>query len=142
MEIIYLQAFDKAVKAIKLDTLEVISKEGEVRTAGWYQYLQDKLTALYFQEDDFFFRYDNLCVKVEEGITAKSEKENGQYQFSLYRKDQLILGFKYSVSDYFFESEVDLTPFVEAEDFNWGLFLCNIINSRSRMDNIKAYYKE
>ncbi len=142
MASMYLQAFDDAAKSMDLDTLEVVLKKEGIRTVGWYQYVENKLSALYFKEEDFFVRYDNLCVKVEEGGIAKVEKENDRYQFSLYRKDHLVLAFKYLVSDPSIAPEFDLTPFVEEEDFNWGLFMCNIINSRSRMGNILAHYKE
>jgi hypothetical protein len=142
MESIYVQAFDNASEYLKLDTLRAPSKDEKVRITGWFQYVGNKLSALYFKNDTFFVQYDNQCLKIEEGTVAKITKNNDEYEFSLYQKDHLALTFTYIVSNQAVDPNFDLTPFVEEEDFNWGVFMFNIINNKSRMLNIIEHYKE
>jgi len=81
----YLRSFDESAKTIDLDTLEVAVRGNMVKTVGWYLYLEDTLSAIYFIKRKFFVRYDKSCVEVERGCFADIEKENDQYRFSLYQ---------------------------------------------------------
>ncbi len=42
------------------------------------------------------------------------------------------MNFVYNSNKELIFPEYDLTPFVEEEDFDWGLFLKNIVNDKAR----------
>jgi hypothetical protein len=142
MEKIHLQSFCKATECLDLNTLETVSKKKDIRTVGWYNYLDNVFSALYFNQNVFFVRFGSLSIRVDEGVAAVVKKSDGKYQFDLYRNDHLELSFKYSINSQSIPHEFDFTPFAQKEDFDWGLFICNIINNKSRRSNIIAYYEE
>jgi len=82
---------------LDLNTLETIPKKKDIRTVGWYNYLDNVFSAVYFNQNVFFVRYNSLSIRVEEADAAVVKKSDGTYQFDLYRNDHLELSFKYSI---------------------------------------------
>jgi hypothetical protein len=138
MDNLYLQSFDNANECMELNKLILTKKTVGIRTAGWYKHLEGKLSALYVRSGFFFVRYDTVDVSINNDMTARVIGNGIKWKFSLVKGDNLIIEFDYPISYDNINPEYDFTPFVEDEDFNWGLFLSNIINNKSRMDNIIA----
>lgn len=93
------------------------------------------VTVLFVNEGDLFFQFDHKTIKITESINVE-----------LNEIDEKISMFKIIVSKgvkYELPYEVDkelfgIEPFdyIEEEEFDWGLFLANIINDKKRKELI------
>lgn len=119
-------------KFIKYDSLQ--------SSKGLYKIVDNNtFTAIYVEDSKLFFIYDSNTSIITDDYQVVLSKTNKKYwkKAEFYKADSLILEFTYEWQ----ESYVDIPPFsfIEDEDFDWGLFLSNIINDKKRKDRfIKA----
>jgi len=116
--------------AEKLSRIE-LEKRTKVETKGNYAILNGVFLAFYVHKGEILLRIDDQVFPFDDEIqvhTRELEKENWLLQIN--RQHQRILDLPYYCKDQMFPS--DLTPFVEEEHFNFGLFLQNISQSPSR----------
>lgn len=129
----YLQSFQKHLLILNLADKKVEEKNTvSIITFGWYYYVEKVLTYLLFEENRVIFCYDSLEFEIDENFEARCIKTEEDFIFELYKKNNLILNFFYK-SEYVLD---DMFGFIEEEDFNWGLFLSNVINSIERRELI------
>lgn len=131
----YLQSFQKHDEVLKLSNFDTLKRsETSITTSGWYMYIEKTLSYLLFDESKVFLSFGGNMFEIDESSVAKlSETESGNI-FELYQESNLLLRFAYPKPSENLED--DIFGFTEDEDFNWGLFLRNIINSVSRREII------
>lgn len=140
---VYLQSFDSAKEYISLSTGIKYLKSKDVKTKGWFKYIDNVLSALFFENNDFFILYNDIKVQINDNIRASILRGNDKYIFQLFdgNNDDLLLQFYYSFDEQLFSLSSVTSSFVEEEDFNWGLFLVNIINDENRRSRIIMNFK-
>jgi hypothetical protein len=133
----YLQSFQKHNNVLRLSDLQVFSREEilNLRTEGWYMYINNLLSYLFFSETKVILWYDYLAIEITPKSHVELKCDGKLCLFELFNNGQAELNFQYQKTGEIFEDET--FGFAEDEDFNWGLFLKNIINNHERQAIIK-----
>jgi hypothetical protein len=135
IENVYLQSFQNYDKILNLSNHNILNKiETTGPTSGWYTHINEALCYLLFDKIQIFFSFGERVYKIDESIVAKLLKSESENVFELYKKEDLLISFTYPKTPEYLEGNI--FGFVEDEDFDWGLFLVNIINSRARQEII------
>ncbi|MCR8559143.1 hypothetical protein KXD93_15910 [Mucilaginibacter sp. BJC16-A38] len=102
------------------------------KTVGWFTDIDGLISGLFADHNKLFLQLNDLRYVVDERTTAKTEilNVNGQRKFSLFDETSLIASFKYSVEIAF--NHIPPVEYLDDDEFDWGLFLSNIINNASR----------
>ena len=132
MEKIYLQSFDNYNELLDLFNYQIIQRgENKSQTKGWYKYIQNKLCYIYFKREEILLSFDNNIVTIKSDFLAQNYVINNCYFFELKANENLVLNFSYTVNGNRYLND-DIGGFIEDEDFDWGLFLVNLINNKKR----------
>jgi len=135
IENVYLQSFEKNAEVLDIPNFTTLRKEDDsIRTNGWYMYVAGILSYILFDKTDVFLVFDKSIFKIDKESKAKYVEAEVENIFELYQGDKLVLTMPCPKIEGDFEE--DVLGFNEKEDFDWGLFLKNIINSRIRQKNI------
>jgi hypothetical protein len=129
---LHLQSFDKHNEFLELysNRLEIIDY-GKPSTNGWFKIINNITTSFFWIGTSFYMRIGEKEYVLPESFKANSMFISGiTYQFKLYDEMKQVSQFEYE-SD---KSLFGIAPFeyIDEEDFNWGLFLSNIINNPIR----------
>jgi len=131
----YLQSYQKHDEVLSLSNLDILKRnEISMPTIGWYIYIERTLSYLLFDEGKVFLSFGEDIFEIDESSVAKLSEVGSENIFELYRESDLQLRFTYRRTSENLED--DIFGFTEDEDFNWGLFLKNIISSPSRREII------
>ncbi|WP_216214233.1 hypothetical protein [Amycolatopsis aidingensis] len=113
------------------------------RTEGWsepvsghYDYIGGILTVLYRFKGELFIRLGERDFEVSKIESIWHLKKGENREFGLTTKDGSNVKLEYSGKLADSIDVVDMTPFSEEEDFDFGLFVKNVINNPDRSDNI------
>jgi hypothetical protein len=104
-------------------------------TWGRFESIGSIMTVLFVLEQCFFFSIENEFFKISDSTTAFVEDVNVQSRlFKLFNDGLVVTEFIYEIDKTLF----DIQPFdyLDEEDFDWGMFLCNIINNKDRQRRI------
>ena len=129
-----LQSFDSATKFLDLNTL-IVKNEGNPVTIGWYKIVNGMICAFYVRNNNLMLKYGENDFLISSSSKAKSILINDNfYAFRLFEESKVIFEFLYEAN----KSLFNLEPFdyLDEEDFDWGLFLSNIINDPERKERI------
>lgn len=130
-----MQSFQKHNEILELSNFNILKRsETSMSTSGWYMYIEKSLSYLLFDEGKVFFSFEKDVFEIDESSIAKLSGTKNENIFELYRKSDLLFKFTYPITSENLTD--DILGFTEDEDFNWGLFLMNIINSPSRREII------
>ena len=106
---------------------------------GIYDVFDDVLVAIYVSGSELFIRIGNQVIPVVEGVAARI------YSTELSRRIEILpgvgeaIGLDYSVGgDTFFLNQY--LHAVDAEDFDMGFLIFNILNDRQRIANVKRVW--
>lgn len=99
---------------------------------GLYTQSNDNFLLLYRPGQDLRFRYGTDEIKIDQTVTAKLEHSPQNNILVLLRGTLPILRCCYHRRIPDPSLEEDLTPFVEEEDFDFGLLVRNVINDQTR----------
>ncbi|WP_108822442.1 hypothetical protein [Dysgonomonas sp. Marseille-P4361] len=112
---------------------------------GWFCKFENNFSALYIENDILYFLFNNNKahispnIKVELSqpllIDTSSPLKLYQREFNMYERKslfrkKLLFSFRYIVEEFY-----QLTMENE-EDFDWGLFVANIVNNHKRQKTI------
>ena len=92
---------------------------------GCYSFFGDKLAILYAYNDSLCFLYDNNNYPLSNAKVSVDKKGFDR----VLNIDNVHIHYSVDKSNYF---EFDPTPFVEDEDFDFGLFIANILRDKGR----------
>jgi hypothetical protein len=138
----FLQNFDSINHYFNLETEQTVYSNTKEKTSGWYREINGLVSALFVTEHKLYtiwrrnrFLIDKSCIVIVEKTESLDKKI-----FKLYCDDNLIFQFIYEV-----EEELNqAAPFdyIDNEDFDWGLFLANIINTPTRKTAFIEYFTQ
>jgi len=95
---------------------------------GCYKIINDDFTAIYVDNNELYFSFNHNLLLLNDNTTAKILKlSNGLFKIEIFEN---------TVKKYCFDYRVDLQysknePFNNDDD-DWGIFLSELINNKSR----------
>lgn len=107
-----------------------------------------KIEGIYYNAEKgqclFYRSGDHLILRVNENKVTISDrvdsnfkkKEDGLCVFEVFENHKLVLKFSYQAPEPLVPVDIDLTPFVEYEDFDFFYLVHNVIRDRNRMARI------
>lgn len=113
---------------------------GDAALSGIYDIFGDVLVAIYVSGSELLVRIGNRVISVVEGVVARI------HNTKLVRRIEVLSGTGETVGlDYF----VEIDPIfsgqylyaVEAEDFDIGVLIFNILNDRQRIASVKRVWR-
>lgn len=129
-----LKNFDSANEYLDLDSNKIIKCLSEVKINGWYKIIDNAPSALLVSANRLYFIWDSNKHLVTDSTYIKIDKSKIlNNNLKLYEIETLIFQFNYDAD----ENYSNLSPFeyIDDEDFDWGLFVSNIINDTERKNN-------
>lgn len=133
-----LKSFDVFNEYLKLPDEKYYSYKDE-DINGWFKIVDNKISAIYALDNNLYFKYDFLEKRIsEEAKVNIIPLLNNEKKFQLFLDSSLVIEFKYKSEDEKLKTE----PFdyIEDEDFDWGLFVSNIINNRERRKQVLSIW--
>ncbi|WP_460444002.1 hypothetical protein [Amycolatopsis cihanbeyliensis] len=104
--------------------------------SGHYDHIGDILVALYRFKGELMLRLGQRDFEVSRIKSMWHLKKDGKRELGLTIRDDWDVKLEYvSQSDDFIDV-MDITPFAEEEDFDFGLFINNVVNNPDRSGNI------
>ena len=101
---------------------------------GWYKIINDRISALFVRDSQLYFKYGSLEKLINGDLHVVINKKSiNEAEFSLCDEDNVLVNFLYDVPN----SIVITSPFeyLNDDDFQWGIFIMNIINDKERRGN-------
>jgi len=86
-----------------------------------------QLAILYREAGDLHLRLDHLDLLLSADMKARWEREDDYHTLMISRAGQPILHWTYAPPVIYPPLSEDPTPFVEEEDFDFGLFVCRVL---------------
>lgn len=103
---------------------------------GSYSLVGQTLLALYRQNGDLFVWIGDRTFPVADTVSSTLTVEGAQKVFRLLDNERLIAILKYSPPVRDVPIELDPTPFVEEEDFDFVLFLHHVLTEPGRRKRV------
>lgn len=129
---IIVQNFDEFNKYLDIESGTEIIQNKLKKTNGWYKNLNKSICALYIKNSMLCIKLDNLEIKITDNLKPKIKqisKDFNEFQL-LDEKDTIIFSFLYDSKIEFLGSPFEYLN--DDEEFDWGLFLHNIISDTKR----------
>jgi hypothetical protein len=104
-----------------------------VPVSGTYGHIAGRRVMLFRLDGDLTLQIDGWRLPME-NYTVTLRSENGNHVFQVSTIGGAILEWVYAPPTIDPPLELDPTPFVEEEDFDFGLFLANVSSDRGRQD--------
>lgn len=132
-----LQSFENSSYFMDIESMEIIHSNQPLPSIGWYNRINKEICCFYLIDNVFVLKYKDKEVFLDYFTKAILLKNDYSYKLIVLNKENVDLEVEYlfNKSQYIFE--LDTSAFVEEEDFNWGLFINNIINNKERQDRLK-----
>lgn len=130
MEKILFQSFDEINQIYDLDKKSSYVIDVTPKTCGWYKVIEDKVSAIYAFKGQIHLIYNKIQISLNQTMNSKIKNKNGIQIFTLKNNNLPILTFEYSSENSL--KGVEPFDYIDDEDYDWGLFLSNIINNVNR----------
>lgn len=128
----FLSDFNSIHHVLDLENFSVVPNVPRRQTGGSYCICDGVFTALYFQDRRLILQVTDRKMLIEPGLIAKIEKldNSTERRFLLFSDKDVLVSFDYCAEEAF----NDLSPWewLPDEEFDWGLWLVNIINNPER----------
>lgn len=142
------QAFDRVDQTARFDPesgrLEVLPAggpgDGAGSPQGHFGFLGGTSVVLYRSGDALRLRVGDKDVVADEGIAVTHTRSGGSCALTVLDRatERPLATISYAAPDDSVGEEFDPTPFVDAEDFDLGLFLANVTGDPDRRKAIYA----
>ena len=142
---ITLQSQDKFAELarLSLDTGEVsfVSKHSDPAlkaavTSGGYSIVNGVMCSLYKVGGGLYLRVGEQALEITDEVEARLDRSPKKHTFQLLRDGKLLLEFIYSPPKSDIPLADDPTPFIEEEDFDFLLFVTNVLKDKSRRQRV------
>ena len=130
-----LRNFDSANEYYNIDTGKRARFDTDQKINDWYKLVNGIISALLAENSQLFIVWDKNKYLINEKTTVRLADStiNGERKLSFYISSSLVFEFHYPVeADY---SNVSPFEYIDSEDFDWGIFVSNVINDESRTKN-------
>lgn len=118
-----------------IDSNSFITSISVMDIIGWYKTVDKFVSILFVKNNKLNISLGDVNHQVNDNTQAKIEDLSDKMKrFMLLESNKVILFF-----DYDFQSNYSATsPFeyIDDEDFDWGLYLSNIVNNKNKRNNI------
>ncbi len=99
----------------------------DIRFCGHFEFINSKFLAIFQYLNSLYLLYDNMLMRVDE-IEIQLEKSNQVTYLQIFYRNK-----KLTIEQFFNDiDDNDITPFIDIEDFNFLIFVYNIIKSKFR----------
>lgn len=138
----YLQSKDRAKDRLCIgpDELAVVqgpeSTSSQIPLVGSYSIVAGERVLFYRWQGELRLRFGTAPPISLQGVEADWSVGSGQIDFKLKSGNATIIARTYPVSGELATLDQDPTPFVEAEDFDFLLFVRNVLSDPPRADRI------
>jgi hypothetical protein len=100
--------------------------------AGYYAYLGERLVILHKLGKNLVLRMENRCISITDETRATLIELESVNTLEIFQSSELLVKIEYARPVIRPPLQDDPTPFVDKEQFDFGLFIKNIINSKER----------
>ncbi len=104
-------------------------------TWGSYLLVGEKLVVIFFEGERLMMTVATHLFHITENTSAKiDEVDTSKKLFKLFENENLLVEFEYTLHDPHYK----IPPFeyLDEEQYDWGLFISNIINNHARQSLI------
>ncbi|MBA3241759.1 MAG: hypothetical protein H0T60_11085 [Acidobacteria bacterium] len=140
-----LQSKDKfsELARLNLDTGEVafVSKHSDPALkksvpSGGYSIVNGVMCSLYKVGGGLYLRVGEQAFEITDDVKATLNRSAKKHTFQLLRNENLLLEFIYPPPKLDIPLADDPTPFIEEEDFDFLLFVTNVLNDKGRRQRV------
>jgi hypothetical protein len=107
--------------------------------SGSYSIVDGTMLSLYRRDGVLYFRSADREFKVTDDVVSKLTREDNSRVFLLLKDGNVLVDLRYSPSEPEFPLTIDPTPFIEEEDFDFFLFVHNVLTQPDRRLRIYTY---
>lgn len=145
MDTIILQSQDDFDRVTELDRqtgkYRILSKKthpeiSATPMSGGCSIVNGVLVCLYRTKEKLYFRLDEREFELMDDVTSTISNEGSCRVFKLIRNGNLLINFKYPVPTSEVPLQLDPTPFIEDEDFDFLLFVHNVLEQTGRRQRV------
>ena len=104
--------------------------------SGAFSILNDTMLMLYRKDGVLYFRTGDRTVELADDITSSLTKENSRRVFQLIKNGKPEICVTYLPAVHDVPLSADPTPFIEEEDFDFLLFVHNILTTTGRRNRV------
>ncbi len=139
---LWLQDNDEFDKLVELDlttglhrihSRSTLGPQSPTKTDGVFAMLASVLVALYKHGSELFVRVGNTTVRLEKDVIIRASGSPPQRTLSVFKSGKEVARLQYAI-DSSLNISGDPTPFIDNEDFDFGLFVSNISLAPERQE--------
>jgi len=119
---------------------EDFKSNDEQSLSGIYSFVGEKIICLFKKSESLFLRVNNFDIALDNTIRSKIENTLGKNTFYIIKNNIEIINIDYDVNHFDSDGTIS-TPFSEAEDFDFLLFINNIIKNKERQEVMLDEYE-
>lgn len=126
-----LKNFDLFKEYYNIDNKQFCSFENLQKTVGIYKIIKSIMTGLLVEDGILYFLFgEEKFVLTKFHSVLLEVKSNVENRFSLISGNDLFVSFLYLIPS----TKLNVSPFeyIDEDDFNWGIFIANIVNDKER----------
>ena len=140
-----LQSTDEFDKLVELDlesgACQFLSRKehpeiSSLQPSGAFSILDDTMFSLYRNDSLLYFRAGNRVVELTDDVTSSLTKKNKIRAFQLVKNGEPEISLTYPAPELEVPLALDPTPFIEEEDFDFLMFVHNVLTDSNRRNTI------
>lgn len=101
------------------------------KTQGSYELLNNFFVAIFTKKNNIYLAIDDKLIKVNDGLRVDFTKDKHRRILKIVPENHGEIILDYSI-DESIQIENDPTPFIDDEDFDYGLLIYNILRTPER----------
>lgn len=123
--------YDLSTKKYRIVSLDDLPDSVQIRISGSFEILSSTFLAFYSAKRQVFLHVGEECFPVTDDVIATVSGPSEKRVLTIQRSGKEIAKINYALDpSRVFEN--DPTPFIEPEDFDYGLFLANVTGNAER----------
>jgi hypothetical protein len=136
-----IQSFDRHSEVAEFDpmseSIQTMARSSTLPTglAGHYAHLDDALIVLYRDGHNLWLKFGDTRVPLHPSSRAEYYRAGARRSLRV-QSDSKDLQFTYHLKELDPPLSIDFTPGVEEEDFDFGLFISNVVNNPERQERL------
>jgi len=140
-----LQSKDEFDEVMELDPItgrqQLLSRKRHpeitgMRPSGGYSIVNGTIVCLYRVDSTLYFRLGEEEFKITDDATSVLVREDGYRLFQLVQNGNLLVNFRYRCPVNEIPLSTDPTPFMDEEDFDFLLFVHNVLAQDERRHRV------
>lgn len=125
--------YDHVMGAFSIFSRNNLGSKTPNTTQGMFSILSNVFVALYKYRQELFVRIGNQSIPLTNDVVMAVSGDMKNRLLTIKKEGKEIAHFNYELNDQKIFSE-DMTPFIDDEDFDFGLFLSNISTNDKRKE--------